>query len=276
MPTNLVTRPIMAASQQRRQPADVPYISPLLLRLFTAYVQRYLRRALHAVRRSRAGTRPELLDVPLVIYGNHPSWWDPLLCLFVAYRLFPERWHYGPIDADALARYRFFASLGFFGVKPGTRRGAATFLRVSQAVLERPGTALWMTPEGRFSDPRQRPLELQSGLGHLASRLSRVAFVPLGLEYPFWEERFPEALIRFGEATMVVCGQERSPAAWTDLLAGRLEATLDRLADEACQRQRQAFDVILSGRAGVGGVYDGWRALRACLRGERFRKAHGE
>jgi hypothetical protein len=31
---------------------------------------------------------------------------------------------------------------------------------------------------------------------------------------------------------------------------------------------------LVSGRAGVGGVYDGWRRLGAWVRGERFRAEH--
>lgn len=277
MSADLITlRGAVTAAEPGEHVAAVPRLSPLLLRLFTAYVRRYMQRAFHAVRRSRSGTQPERLDVPLVIYCNHPSWWDPLLCLFLASRLFPERRHYGPIATEALARYRFFARLGFFGVTPGTARGAATFLRTSEAILTRPGTALWVTPEGRFSDPRQRPLRLQPGLGHLASRLRRVAFVPLGMEYPFWEERFPEVLTRFGEITLVADGQEHRPEHWTALLTARLQATLDILSEEACQRQRQAFEVLLRGRVGVGGVYDRWRALRARLGGEGFHRGHGK
>ncbi len=54
---------------------------------------------------------------------------DPLICLRLAAELFPDRTHYGPIDAQALGRYRFFEKLGFFGVEAGTawRRLKARF-----------------------------------------------------------------------------------------------------------------------------------------------------
>jgi 1-acyl-sn-glycerol-3-phosphate acyltransferase len=198
-----------------------------------------------------------------------------LLCLFLARHCFPEHTHYGPIAAQALARYRFFSRLGFFGVIPGTRQGAATFLRVSRAILQQPGTVLWMTPEGQFTDPRQRPVRLQTGLGHLARHLDHGILVPLALEYPFWEERFPEVLLGFGAALQTDHHQGRSAAEWTTLLAHSLEATQKQLADAACQRHPQAFTLLLRGRAGIGGVYDRWRAMRAWLGGERFHQAHG-
>jgi 1-acyl-sn-glycerol-3-phosphate acyltransferase len=258
-----------------RRPSSVPPVSPLLFRLFTGYVRHYLQRSFHAVRLLRTGGPPQATDLPLVIYCNHPSWWDPLVCLFLACHFFPARTHYGPIDAQALARYRFFARLGFFGIAAGTQQGAATFLRMSQAILRQPKTVLWLTPEGQFTDPRQRPVRLQPGLGHLARHIDRCVFVPLALEYPFWEERFPEVLLCFGEALVVNHDQGHRAAEWSALLAQRLGATQDRLASAACQRDPQAFMPLLRGRAGIGGVYDLWRAMRAWLGGEAFHNAHG-
>jgi 1-acyl-sn-glycerol-3-phosphate acyltransferase len=211
----------------------------------------------------------------VVVFFNHPSWWDPLVALFLAQHLMPERRHYGPIDAEALGRYRFFKHLGFFGVTPGTRYGAATFLRVSQAILRQPQSVLWMTPEGRFSDPRQQPVQLQPGLGALARRVDGVVFVPLALEYVFWEERFPEVLLRFGEAISMSLESAREIAAHTQQFAQRLQATQAALAHEACRRDPADFEILLRGRAGVGGLYDTWRALRSRWRGESFRRAHG-
>jgi len=258
-----------------RAPAldEIPHISPFLLQGFHRYIRFYLRRSFHAVRLSRSGPPPHLPDRPLVIFLNHPSWWDPLVCLFLANALFPDRRHYGPIDAEALVRYRLFARMGFFGVTPGSRRGAATFLRVSQALLRQPQSALWVTPEGTFTDPRQRPARLQSGISHLACRLDRAVFVPLALEYPFWQERFPEVLVRFGDAIPVKLGQ--SVEDYSALFAAQLEATQDALAQDACRQDQERFDVLLSGNAGIGGIYDVWRSLRARCRGEAFRQSHG-
>ena len=257
------------------RPSSPPPVSPLLFRLFTGYVRHYLQRSFHAVRLLDTGAPPPATDLPLVIYCNHPSWWDPLVCLFLARHFFPARTHYGPIDAQALARYRFFARLGFFGVPPGTRRGAATFLRLGRAILQQPATVLWVTPQGRFSDPRQRPIRFQPGLGHLARHIERGVFVPLALEYPFWEERYPEVLLGFGAALVVNGDHGRTAAQWTAILAQNLEATQDRLAGAACQRHLQAFTPLLRGRAGIGGVYDLWRAMRAWLGGAAFHRAHG-
>ena len=110
------------------------------------------------------------------------------------------------MDADALRRYRIFERLGVFGIEPGTMRGAREFLRTSRSILARPRTALWITPQGRFADARERPPGIQPGVAHLARRLEQAVILPLALEYPFWEERHPEALARFGPAIVVERG----------------------------------------------------------------------
>jgi 1-acyl-sn-glycerol-3-phosphate acyltransferase len=247
--------------------------SPWLIRGFSRYVRRYLRRHFHAVRLARGG-RPEAPpEGPLVIVLNHPSWWDPLVGAVLA-GLFPGREHYAPIEAAALARYRFFEWLGFFGVHPGTRQGAREFLRTGAAILARPDAALWVTAQGEFTDPRQRPVRLRPGVGHLLRRLHGGVVLPLALEYPFWQERTPEALARFGAPIPVGRGRERSVEEWMHLIEAGLTAAQDALAADAQRRDPQAFEVLLGGKAGVGGVYDLWRRLRAWLRGERFQAAH--
>jgi 1-acyl-sn-glycerol-3-phosphate acyltransferase len=256
---------------------DLPSPSPRLVSLFGRYGERYLARHFHAVRLARA-ERPDpeaLAGRPLIVCLNHPSWWDPLTGLLLARRIFPGRRHFAPIDAAGLAKYRFFAKLGFFGIEPGTARGARRFLGVSQALLAQPDTVLWITAGGRFADPRERPVRLRPGLGALLRRLDRATVLPLALEYPFWEERTPEALARFGEA-LHTGDAERSVAGWTTVLESRLAAAQDALAADALARNASRFETLADGRAGVGGVYDLWRSWRARLRGEPFRPEHGE
>ncbi|HSU83142.1 MAG TPA: lysophospholipid acyltransferase family protein [Thermoanaerobaculia bacterium] len=266
-----------ATPERKGGAEEAPRVSPLLLSMFGRYCESYLARHFHAVRLSKT-QRPDpvaIRDKPLIVYFNHPSWWDPLVCMQLAAHLFPERRHFGPIDAAALQKYRFFEKLGFFGVEPGTARGARRFLAVSQEILAKPDAALWIAAEGRFTDPRDRPVQLRSGIGHIATRVRNAVLLPLALEYPFWEEKNPEALARFGEE--IPTGDADLPAAdWLPILEDCLESVLDALATEARCRDLARFEVLLGGSAGVGGVYDAWRKLKARFRGDKFRPGHGD
>ena len=260
----------------RNARAPLPVISRPLFHWFTWYSHRYLRRHFHTLRVSRSGL-PPASKLPLVIYSNHASWWDPLAGLVLKSEFFADRALFAPMDAAMLKRYQMFAKLGFFGVEQHSRRGAAQFLRTAEAVLQSPQHLLAVTPQSRFADVRERPLRFQAGLGHLATRVQQAAFVPMAAEYVFWEERLPEILVRFGEPVEIrpphrAAGDAKS---WTTLFEDKLAATLDALAVEAQRRRPDDFQIVLRGGAGQGGVYDWWRSLKARWHGEAFTKEHG-
>ena len=152
---------------------------------------------------------------------------------------------------------RISASSGKQGEGP-----ESSFAPAARSSLE-PRTALWITAQGRFADARERPAGVQPGVAHLARRLKQAVILPLALEYPFWEERYPEALARFGQAIVVERGADRSVEEWRTCIEEALASAQDALAAEAQRRDPAAFETLVGGKAGVGGVYDCWRSLRA-------------
>lgn len=259
-----------------RSNSALPVISRPVLRWFTWYSRRYLRRHFNSLRVTGEWLSSELLSRPVVIYSNHASWWDPLVALLIGDELLPSKRVFAPIDAAALARYGFFKKLGAFGVEQGTRRGAVQFLRTAQAILGEPRQALWLTPQGRFADARERPPHFRAGIGHLPGMAPELYFVPVAMEYVFWEERLPEILVRFGEpflATPEDCTVK--PERWTEFFADRMRETQDELASQSQRRDLEQFRCLLRGRAGVGGVYDLWRKLKAIVRGKKLQLEHG-
>lgn len=260
----------------RRAPDPLARRSPALVRLVAPILTRHVRHSFHALRVARPGPPALPTGRPVLIYCNHPAWWDPAVLAVLATRLFPDRISAGPIDADALARYGLLGRVGLFPIRPGTAGGAAAFLRAGTALLARSDTLLWVTAEGRFSDPRHRPLALRPGVAALLRRHPHALAVPLALEYPFWTERLPEALVRFGDPVdTAAAGAAEDPRLLSTRLAAGLAATMDRLAGDAIAKDPAAFDVLLAGRVGVGGVYDVWRRVRAWAAGRRFSAAHG-
>lgn len=257
-------------------PVAEPARSARVWRFMTAYFSRFLRRHMNALRLARWGA-PRRLDHPgpLVVYCNHPSWWDAATTILLSDRLFPGRAMFAPFDARMLEKYGIFRRLGAFPVDLESRRGAAQFLASARHVLAKPENMLWLTAQGRFADVRTRPLDLRPGIAHLAEIAPDALFVPLALDYAFWDERGAEACCAFGE-----------PIAARDLLAlsrperlahleAALTATLDYLSADVMTRDPARFLAVIEGARGVGGVYDLWRRLGALVRGRRFDPAHG-
>jgi 1-acyl-sn-glycerol-3-phosphate acyltransferase len=260
-------------NETSREAADLPHISPMLRRLFGWYARRFVRRHFHTVRISGDFAVQE--DLPVVVYCNHPSWWDLMMVILLAEQLMPRRSHYAPVDSDALEKYKMFKRLGFYGIDQNHRRGARDFLRISEAILDSPRSALWITPQGRFADVRERPLGFERGLGKLATRCKAAVFVPVAMEYTFWEERLPETLIWVGQPTLVEGAHAMDDRALSCLFEHNLGEAQDHLAAAAVRRDVQPFKTILQGKGGVSGIYDGWRSLIAKIRGEAFSSNHG-
>ncbi len=254
--------------------------SELWVKAFSWYGLKYVAKNFNAVRMSDQGCFPLLRkDTPIIIYLNHASWWDPMIGLVAWHRLFQNRKVYTPIDSEALKKYRFFSKLGFFGVKQGTVSGARQFLRQAGAVLKlERNAALIVTPQGRFVDVRERPLKFLPGLSSLAARTSGAFIIPMAVEYTFWDEKRPEALIRFGEVLQTDALKEvnHTPAKIQSVLEQRLLETMDQLKNESLQRDPCLFTNLLNGKSGVSPVYDAWRSFRAWLKGERFDVAHSK
>jgi len=242
--------------------------------LFSIYLRWYMRRHFHSVRVANAGRIPPQAE-PLILFANHSSWWDPLTAMILGQSLLPQREHYAPMDAMSLDHYSIFKPMGFFPVDGASMRGASQLLRAGHEVLARPGSVLWITPESQFNDVRKRPVEFRPGLGALMSRNGRLTCVPVAIEYTFWNERLPEILVNIGEPLEIADGAMEDARTWTNLLSYAMSATLDELTMLATERDPDAFETILSGSGGVGGVYEVWKRLICAISGRPYYHDHG-
>ncbi len=257
--------------------------APVALPAFRRHGDRQLARQFGGVRldRSHRADFTAARERPLIVYFNCSSWWDPLICLQLAAHLLPERRHFAPVSAAALARSRLLDGIGLHAVDDSTARRARVRQQLAAAsrVLEQPDATLWIAPGWRQADPRQRPVELGSWFGHLVSRLHRGVLLPLAIEYPFWDSPLPEVLVRFGEGLAIEDAGMRAHD-WTAVLSAQLQQTQDRLAENVLARDRGRFEPLL-GAAGspareagqaseTGPLHRGlpamWRRLQARLR----------
>ena len=259
-------------------PNMVPPVVPWLQNGFHRFLRPFLRRHFHSVAVTR-GTREQFsmgAHEPVIVFGNHPGWWDPLIAHFVNRTLFAPRQFYAPIDAAALEHYGVFKKLGFYGVQMNSSRGAAAFLKQSTAILHTDATALWLTPEGRFADVRDHSAPLMPGLSHLCHRLSTGYVIPLALEYVFWDERLPECLVHAGQRIKLTAHADLAKPQWDTLLNETLRGTQEKLAELAKARSSAPFENLLPGKAGAGGFYDSLRRVQSLISGRPIKSSHGD
>jgi hypothetical protein len=179
------------------------------------------------------------------------------------------------MDAEALARYGILSKVGIFPVKMKTVRGGAQFIRTGEVILTH-GGVLWVTPQGQFVDARRKPLIFKPGLASLATRITDstkpCVLLPLAIEYPFWNERLPEVLLRFGNPI------EAAPGETAESLQARLVDALDTTMGELCtlavRRNPGAFTTLMLGNLGVGGFYALGKRIKALVLRQPYQSEH--
>ena len=258
------------------------------LRFFRRYARRFIAKNFHSVRllnavpekdtdRPKADAMSRISTIfadqtdnsgPLVIAANHPSWWDPMVAIFLAEKFAKQRRHYAPIEDVMLERYGIFKNLGFYGVEKDTAKGLKDFLHVGNHILEQADSVIWMTPEGNFTDPRVRPISIKKGLASLVSKNTKAKVLPLAIEYTFWNEKKPEILVHAGKLISAenIPSNDNPSSTLTKRLheeiQTQMQLAIDDLASFSQQRNPQHFSSLLGGSAGVGGFYGWWQKLR--------------
>ena len=253
---------------------SVPPISRPLLLFFRRIVRGYFHRHFHAVRIAHV-ERMRATNGPLIVYANHSSWWDPMVCFLLAEKLLPNRRHYAPMDSSALEKYGILKKIGIFPVEMERSRGAIQFLRTGEAILQQ-GGVLWVTPQGRFCDPRERPLKLKPGMATLAARVAAMhgccTLLPLAIEYPFWDERLPETLLYLAEPLQIEAGQVAEEIQVT--AAAALQEAMNQMEQLALARNAAGFDLLAGGSLGAGGFYGIGHRIIAFLKGRPYIAEH--
>lgn len=248
--------------------------SPLIAGIVSWALRRHLRRSFAGLYVS--GDLPEPCPGQgMIVFSNHPSWWDPAVFAVLQHTLFHPRAAYGPIDAAALQAYPLFEKAGFIPVDPDRPATLKTFLLQARKALQQ-GNVVWITAEGHFRDPRSRPIVMKTGVAHLVRQTHDVLLVPLALEYAFGEEQRAEIFLRFGNPIQM---PDHSPdpmdvATIQRICEHSLTSTMDQLAASVSERSKDDFRQLMKGRYGIGGFYDGLRTVRSWMKGKRFVPSH--
>lgn len=248
--------------------------SPRVRAGFAWYGERLLRRSFAAVRlahgsddalRALAG----LAGGPLLLAYSHASWWDPIVGAFLWRRHFADRPVFAPMDARELARFRFMRKLGLFGIDPddpGSIDAMGAYLAAETKASPRAVVAI--TPQGRFTDPRDE-LVVRPGAAALAAHLGAAGAASVAIEYAFWNDRLPEVFVRVERIARPAAG---STASWQRAIVAAMRGNAESLAAAVRARDASAFQVAVGKGAGAHPVYDLWLRIRG--KGRSIDTAH--
>jgi 1-acyl-sn-glycerol-3-phosphate acyltransferase len=205
----------------------------------------------NALRLAKPLTDQPLLDLqshpgPALIIMNHQSWWDPLIGLYLAHRYFPSRPGLAPMDKTQLAKLGIFKRLGIFGIDPDAPASLNALRKyLTHEWQQHPSSILWITPQGKFSDPTQ-PIVLKPGAAAIALAAQQAGLpmriIAVAIEMPFWTSRHPELLLNIREATPT--STPTTLSLYNQHLTQALQCAADELRSIATTRDESRFLTI--------------------------------
>jgi 1-acyl-sn-glycerol-3-phosphate acyltransferase len=193
---------------------------PWFARLARGYVRRKVAAELDGLWvRGLDDARAALRDRPLLLAANHVAWWDPLLVLLLDEALGGLGW--AVMDAENLRKLPFLGWVGALPLDRSSPTRSRAGLEASAALLDRPGRAVWVFPQGRQRPAHLRPLDLRPGL-RLMHAHAPVDLIAVSLSYVFLEQSRPAAVVRFSAplSGAAVGGRALLPAVEGALLEG--------------------------------------------------------
>ncbi len=241
-------------------PADP---SPRVRGGFAWYCRRLVRksfRALRIVRETESLARDLNRDrTPVVVAMSHAGWWDPIIGMLLHDAYLPDRNGCAPMDAAQLEKFRFMRKLGIFGIDPDSAASLNAMLSyVDQWFHAHDRPAIWITPQGRFTDVRE-PIRLRPGAAALAAGHPEAKVLAVAAEYTFWQDQKPEVFVRFAR-----CESNRdTTSAWHRALTETMQENQARLAELVIRRDPHQFTPLIGGEsARINPIYDWWLRLR--------------
>jgi len=202
------------------------------------------------------GPLPRPADGPLIIYLNHPAWWDGHMCFLIDRLLLRHSFDcYLMMEDKQLRAYRFFTWCGAFSVSRSDPESANTSINyIARLLRERRGRGLYIFPQGTITPNDRRPIEVYAGAARVVEQVGAATMLPVALRYEFRGEQRPEALMRIGPAHHVAAPID--VAALTTEVGQRLSESADALRDEALNGRFAGYTTLLRGRPGVNRVFD--------------------
>ncbi len=192
--------PSVGHTRERR---PEPLRSPHLLRVVRWWARRELGRSFDGLYVGGLEAAQQLCHAhPTLVVTNHASWWDALVGIALDEALGTAG--YALMDAENLCRISLFTRLGGIPLDRQSPARLRAGLRAAAALLDRPGRAVWILPQGHHRPAHLRPLGFQPGVRLLARLAPQAAVLPVGLQYAFGETHRPVAYACFGTSLSAV------------------------------------------------------------------------
>ncbi len=134
---------------------------------------------------------PEDRGIPLLMIGNHVSWWDGFFAQYINLKRFRRKLHIMMLEEQLAARM-FLNKTGAYSIRKG-HRSALESIQYTAEILSDPGNLVILFPQGEIHSIYDRPAHFESGWFHLFRYLNNpiqiIFYITL---FDYFSNRKPE------------------------------------------------------------------------------------
>jgi 1-acyl-sn-glycerol-3-phosphate acyltransferase len=183
------------------------------------------------------------VEMPLIIYANHSSWWDGLIFLEVLRRFDGE--NHVMMEEKQLRKLFFFRWLGAFSVvRENPREAVKSIAYAANLLSEKFNRTLLIFPQGEILPNDVRPLRFYQGLARIIEKVQVCRLVPAALRLEFSGNFKPEIYVKIGEPEIYQIGETFDVKSATKNYEKRLTETLDSLKQEVTAQKIERYAKI--------------------------------
>ncbi|MFZ2286018.1 MAG: lysophospholipid acyltransferase family protein [Bacteroidales bacterium] len=195
--------------------------NPFFDRFFSFYSRNGLKRHFHRV---LFDCTADTANRPVLLIGNHFSWWDG----FISYRVndlcLHKKFHIMMLE-EQLENRLFLNKAGAFSIKRGSR-SVVESLQYASGLLHEGENLVAVYPQGTIASLHRRPVRFEKGVERIIAGASEKLMILFYVALPDWfSEKKPSLTVRVIE----YAARERS--------ASDLEETYNMFLDECITRQ---------------------------------------
>jgi 1-acyl-sn-glycerol-3-phosphate acyltransferase len=211
--------------------------------IFHIYVMRLMKRQFHAFH--LFGDLPQSdPELPLLLIPNHSTWWDGFFVYLLNDQIL-KRDHYLMMLDRQLAKYKFFARIGAFGITPGDKENVNESLNYTVELLQKKNVMITMFPQGILLPWGKRPLNYKKGIESIIQLHNKpINILPLAIRAEYGGEQRSEVFFQFGKI-LVVDDNSFKGVRWLEEVELNL---LDDLA-ERINKQEKGIDLMKGSRS---------------------------
>jgi 1-acyl-sn-glycerol-3-phosphate acyltransferase len=112
----------------------------------------------------------DTIDKPILLIGNHISWWDGFIVQYINQKLWKKKFHFMMLE-EQLVKHRFLNLTGGFSIAKKSKEIIAS-LRYANELLQDKTNLVLMFPQGKITSMHQQTMVFEKGIERILQHTS--------------------------------------------------------------------------------------------------------